>query len=317
MEALILEVKTRGLHHYFDLNQAVTRVGRALDNDVILSDPTVAPHHLQISIAESGEVELQNLAEINPTKINNRPQNHLVTTQLPVCLQLGRIKATLLSRKQGVASTRPLAGNYGLNPLQHPAWVFLLPVICLLFGGLHYFLGNFNSFRWDALLGYVLRETALSIGLFILALTVIERLLVNRWEIKPVTVCVCLAFLSYAVVSLLAYQLAYSLSSPWPLTLFNLGWLLFIVPVTIALYLIKFSHVKSIYSISLAIIITSPYSIPALFDNPITDNLSADFSKAAKYHSSLSVLNWHLSGTVSINEFIQQTESLETGRFVD
>ncbi|MCP4432720.1 MAG: FHA domain-containing protein [Gammaproteobacteria bacterium] len=317
MEPLILEVKTRGLHRYFELNRDITRIGRALDNDIILSDPTVSPYHLKISRNESGSIKLENLAEINPTKINNCQQDQLESSLLPLNLQLGRIKATILSRSQSVAGTRQLAGNHGQNLLQHPICVYLLAVICLLVGGLHYFLGNFSSLRWDALFSYMLRETALSIGLFVLALTVIERLLVNRWEVKSVTICVCLAFLGYAVASLLAYQIAYLLSSQWPLTLFNLGWQLFIIPTAIGLYLIKFSHVRNIYSICLAIIICSPYSVPALLNNPIAENLSADFNKAARYHSSLSAINWHLSKTVSINEFIKLTESLESGRFVD
>ena len=70
MEGLILEVKTRGLHRYFELDQPVTRIGRALDNDVILSDPTVAPYHLKISRTESGGVDIENLTEVNPVKIN-------------------------------------------------------------------------------------------------------------------------------------------------------------------------------------------------------------------------------------------------------
>ena len=48
MEALILEINTRGLHRYQQIEREVTTIGRALDNDIILSDPTVAPHHLKI-----------------------------------------------------------------------------------------------------------------------------------------------------------------------------------------------------------------------------------------------------------------------------
>ena len=48
MAALILEISTRGLHRYQQIDQEITTVGRALDNDIILSDPTVAPYHLKI-----------------------------------------------------------------------------------------------------------------------------------------------------------------------------------------------------------------------------------------------------------------------------
>ena len=181
METLMLEVETRGLHRYFELNRTVTRIGRALDNDIILSDPTVAPYHLKITVTDSAGINIENLAEVNPTRINGRQQAQIETTTLPVDLQLGRIKASLLSPDQDVANARPLA-----------------------------------SLKWGALFSFVLRETALTIGLFILGLTVVERLLVNRWEVKLVTLSVCMAYIVYTISSLLTYQISYLLSSQWP-----------------------------------------------------------------------------------------------------
>ena len=317
METLILEVKTRGLHRYFELDRSVTRIGRALDNDIILSDPTVAPYHLKITVTDSAGINIENLAEVNPTRINGRQQAQIETTTLPVDLQLGRIKASLLSPDQDVANARPLAGSHGHFLLRHPLWLVLLPLICLIIGALQFFLGNFTSLKWGALFSFVLRETALTIGLFILGLTVVERLLVNRWEVKLVTLSVCMAYIVYTISSLLTYQISYLLSSQWPTTLFDLGWQLFVIPAVISLYLIKFSHVKNIYSIGLAIIIASPYSIPAVINSPVAEATSADFDKSARYHNSLSALNWHLSKTSTIGEFIREAESLDSGRFVD
>ena len=317
METLILEVETRGLHRYFELERTVTRIGRALDNDIILSDPAVAPYHLKITITESAGITIENLADVNPTRINGRQHDRLVTTTLPVNLQIGRIKATLLPRSQDVAGARPLAGSHSRYIPSHPVWLLLLPLICLMIGGMQYFLGNFTTLRWGSLFSFTLRETALSIGLIIMALTVVERLLVNRWEVKLITISVCLAYIIYTFSSLLAYQTSYVLSSKWPTTIFDLGWHLFVIPAAISLYLIKFSHVKNIYSISLAIIMSSPYSIPAVLNSPLAEALSAEFDKSARYHSSLSALNWHRSKTSTIGEFIKEAESLESGRFVD
>ena len=38
MEALILEIGTGGLHRYASIEREITTIGRALDNDIILSD---------------------------------------------------------------------------------------------------------------------------------------------------------------------------------------------------------------------------------------------------------------------------------------
>jgi len=35
MEALILEISTRGLHRYQQIDREVTTIGRALDNDML------------------------------------------------------------------------------------------------------------------------------------------------------------------------------------------------------------------------------------------------------------------------------------------
>ena len=71
MEALILEIGTRGLHRYAPIEGEVTTIGRALDNDIILSDPTVAAHHLKI-IRSEDSFELVNLTEVNPTQVNQK-----------------------------------------------------------------------------------------------------------------------------------------------------------------------------------------------------------------------------------------------------
>ena len=91
MAPLILEIGTRGLHRYHVIDQEITTVGRALDNDIILSDPTVAPRHLKIIRYGDDSVEVVNLAEVNPTRINRQKKSSLVTTSLPLDLEIGRV----------------------------------------------------------------------------------------------------------------------------------------------------------------------------------------------------------------------------------
>ncbi len=318
MDALILEVKTGGLHRYFKLDKNVTRIGRALDNDIILSDPTVAAYHLRISLDENARLLIENLAEINPTKINGSPQNRVEVTRFPVKLQLGRVLATILPRDHTVAATRPLAGHgRGLQLFNHVGMAILLPVVCLLVGSLEFYLGSFTSMRWEALIGYVIRETAVNLALLIIVLSVVERLLVNRWEIKLVTICVCATYLLFRLLHVFVDQAMYLLSSQWPATLFSIGWYLFLIPAIIVGYLINISHFKARQSIVLAILISSPFSVPALLKNPITKYLTDDFSTSANYHKTLSPLNIHWAETISIDVFVQQAKNLEAGQFVD
>jgi len=239
MDALILEINTRGLHRYEEIRSGTTTIGRALDNDIILSDATVAPHHLQIVQHADDTIELINLTAINPTRVDRQTIDIQVIGKLPVALEIGRVQVTLLPRDQPVAATRPLAGNLShRHPFGHAYWALLLVLACMLVSGLDFFLASYNSFKLGDMLKHLLRETIVTVGGSVLALSILERLLVNRWEIRQLLTSVCLLFLLYTLLMLSADGLDYLLSASWPSTLLYFGWYLAMVPAAIALYLI-------------------------------------------------------------------------------
>ncbi len=318
MEALILEISTRGLHRYQQIDREVTTVGRALDNDIILSDPTVAPHHLKIIRHGDSSIELVNLTEINPTRVNNERLQSLVTEKLPLKLEIGRVQAQLISRNHAVADTRPLAGSGRGNHLfGHSYWTVLLVLACLFIGGMEFFLNSYNTLKWSDLFKYVLRETVLTIGVFVLALSILERLLVNRWEIRQLITSVCLVYLLFNFVSMSGHGLNYLLSASCPTTWLHFGWFLTFIPCAIALYLIHISHLKHSRAILLAILIASPIAVPSILQSQHLRTLLDDFSPAAKYQNSLSALNWHLKDSVTIDSFVEQAQALTPGEFAD
>ena len=318
MDALILEISTRGLHRYEAIRSGTTTIGRALNNDIILSDPTVAPHHLKIVRHADDSIELINLAAINPTQLDQQPIDTQIIEKLPVALEIGRVQATLQSREQPVAATRPLAGNRShRHPFGHAYWALLLVLACLLVSGLDFYLNSYNSFKWGDLLKYLLRETILTIGGFVLALSMLERLLVNRWEIRQVLTSVCLIYLLFTSLMSFADSLDYLLSASWPSTLLYFGWYLAMVPAAIALYLIHISHLTRERSLVLALLIASPIALPSILQSSPMQAMFDDFSPAASYHSKLSYLNWHLRERVDIERFIEQARQLEPGDAAD
>jgi len=317
MEDLILEIKTRGLHRYHVINKDFIRIGRAFDNDIILSEPTVAAHHLQIR-RDGDEISLENLASVNPTQFDTEFRVNISDTALPVEFKLGRISARLLRRDQSVSETRSLTGNgRSFHLFDNAIWAFLLPIVCLIVSGLSYYLDSHSQLKWGSLFAFVLRDTALSLAAYTVALAIIERLLVNRWEARLVTICVCLTYLVFVVATILVEQLMYLFSSPWPSTLFTLGWVLVFIPATISLYLIHISHLRTGRGVLLALFISSPFALPTIMDSPVLGYLTQDFSASAKYHKTLNPINWHLSETVSVTIFIEQAQALEAGEFVD
>lgn len=318
MAPLILEISTRGLHRYQPIEKEVTTIGRALDNDIILSDPTVAPHHLRITRCADDSIEIVNLAKVNPTRIEQRKIDSLTTAALPLQLDIGRVAARLLPRDHAVAATRPLAGSGRRGHLfGHTYWAALLVLACLIFSSLDFYMNAYNSFNWSGLLKYVLRETVLTIGIIVLALSILERLLVNRWEIRQLVTTICLLYLLYHGMALLFENLDYLFSANWPTTLYRFGWHLAILPWAIALYLIHVSHLHRGRSAVLAILIASPLAIPSILQSPELKVLLDDFSAAARYHNSLSPMNLHLRETVTIGRFIEQAQKLEPGELAD
>ena len=318
MEALMLEISTRGLHRYQQIDREVTTIGRALDNDVILSDPTVAPHHLKIIRHGENSIELVNLTEINPTRVDNRRLQSLVVDKLPLKLEMGRVQAQLIARDHTVAETRPLAGNgHGNHLFGHSYWTVLLVLACLFSGGMEFFLNSYNAVKWSDLLKYVLRETVLTIGVFVLALSILERLLVNRWEIRQLITTVCLVYLLFDFVSMSGHGLNYLFSASWPTTWLHFGWYLIFIPGAIALYLIHISHLKHGRAILLAILIASPIAVPSILQSQHLRMLLDDFSLAAKYQNSLSAFNWHFKDSVTIDSFVEQAQELKPGEFAD
>ena len=318
MAVLILEISTRGLHRYQSIEREVTTIGRALDNDIILSDPTVAAHHLKIIRHGDDSVEIVNLTEVNPTRIDGRRQASLITEAFPVNLEIGRVQARLLPQDFSVAETRPLAGGGRRGHLfGHASWAVILVLACLILGALEFYLNAYNSFKWSDLLKYVLRETALTIGAFVLALAILERLLVNRWEIRQLVTSISLVYLLYFCLANIVETMDYLFSANWPTILFRFGWYLAIIPCAIALYLIHISHLKKSRSIILAILIASPIAVPAILQSSELKMLLDDFSSAAHYQNSLSSMDLHLRPTVSIETFIEQAQNLDPGDFAD
>jgi len=318
LEPLIIEIKTRGLHRYQAFDKPELTLGRALDNDIILSDPTVEPYHVKILRHEDGTIELQNLAQVNPAQFNGRQDAEYSTTILPVHIRMGRISASILPRNQRVAATKLLAGNGSSNHLfGHPLSAVLLLGLCILVGGLEYYFTSYNMFKWEDLIKFVFRETVMSITAFVLTLSIFERLLVNRWEIKLITISVALIYLLYQLLSVLANELMYLFSSGLTTSIFNLGWYLIFIPAAVSFYLIRVTHLGQRKGFALAMLISSPFAVLAIMQNPTINSLFDNFSSAANYQKNLSPLNLHLSKTISIDTFIEQARDLKPGEFSD
>lgn len=109
-------------------------LGRALDNDVVLDDPHVAPHHATLQADAQGNVLLVVGDSINGVRQNDRlyragAQVTLAANAGPV--QLGGVRLLLRLPGETLAPERPLAAPRGNEWLTLPAMALLLMCLAL------------------------------------------------------------------------------------------------------------------------------------------------------------------------------------------
>ncbi len=314
MDQLILEVQTSGLHHYYPVNSGTTRVGRAYDNDIILSDPTIAPHHFEL-VTSDESIVIRNLAEVNPLSIKGQSSIELSFDELALPFKLGRLHLVLRNRQEAVAITRPIAGKSSRkNPFGHWLWAFFLVLSCLLAGTIEFYLDSYQQFSSVKLFKHLLSETLGGLTAFVIGLSLLEKLLVNRWEIKQVIVAVCLVYLIGSVIEPASGIADYYFSSAIPSTFTMLIWFLVLIPTAIALYLIHISHLTIKRSAFIAVLVSAPLAIPAIMQNQTLASFFRDFSAEAHYQQSLSSFNIHRQATLAVNDFIDQAAELDPGK---
>src|ERR1700687_3392120 len=98
------------------------RIGRAFDNDVVIDDPHVAPHHLRIFRGEDGELVAEDLGTLNGLYSEHGAKR---LTQLPLAkapgIRIGRTTLRVHDAVHAVAAEKLLT-----PPRAHAAWAAAL-----------------------------------------------------------------------------------------------------------------------------------------------------------------------------------------------
>jgi len=97
-----------------DVRRWPLTLGRAMDNDVVIDDPHVAPHHATLAAGEDGSVQLQPLPSLSGVRVNGKRAE----TAMPVPsggaeLQLGTTRLRLRLAGEVLAPEQPLPAGAG------------------------------------------------------------------------------------------------------------------------------------------------------------------------------------------------------------
>ena len=130
MAGLILEIATRHEHLYVPIDKPLLRVGRALDNDVILNDPTLSPHHFVIKRTPDHGYVLYPLSDENGIHLGRETLERPIRLDAEaITLTAGRTRFRVLPRDYPVQATRPMACQRGARCVfgsWFPAWMLLI-----------------------------------------------------------------------------------------------------------------------------------------------------------------------------------------------
>ena len=126
-----IEVVSRDGHVYARERIAgdEARVGRAFDNDVVVDDPHVAPHHLRIYRGEDGELVAEDLGTMNGLYAEHRDERvgSMSLARAPG-LRIGRTVLRIHDSAHPVAAELPLA-----PPRAHVSWALGIAAFLLVF----------------------------------------------------------------------------------------------------------------------------------------------------------------------------------------
>ena len=308
MAKLIIETHIHGMKQYHKIDHFPVTIGRALDNDVILSDLSVSPHHLTIQQYEDTSYRIKNLSVENGTEVNKQrlTERKSLNIPLPSKLLLGTSRVYLLSPNMPVEPTKVRKCDGLFCLYTSPIWASVL-----LLATLGFFLFNkFMETSTEKPIGYLISESFDSILLlaaFFLIIAGISRLASHRWDIVPAISVASLFFLIPLGLDYLGHLIDYFLTSKSFSTIaLNLVNFL-LLPLLLTIFMIRIAHAPFNSAVGVSLLVSTPF-IAYQASDFIKQITAPSFSQYPAYNKTLSSLDIRQQKNISIDDFIQSTE---------
>jgi len=310
MATLIVETLTRGEHRYYPFNTGSATIGRALDNDIILSDLSVSAHHLRIEQeATTDTFVVTNLSDENGSRINKEKMNagegRRVT--LPAEIWLASSKIRLLSSDMAVEPTRVRECNGLFCLYTSPLWATFLLIAAL---GMFLF-EQFMSTSMGKPIGHYVDASFTSmlylLGFF-LVVAGISRLATHRWDIVPAISVASLLFLVPQLIEYGAHFVSYYFSSDSIKTV-TMNLVNFILlPSLITVFMMRIAHSPFVSALGVSLLVSAPFMAYQASDF-VRELTRPRFSPLPSYNKGLSSLDIRKETTISVADFIQYADT--------
>ena len=307
LEMLLLEIQLRPLSQYYRLTNFPVRIGRALDNDIILSDPTVSAYHLEIDQTEQGLV-FRNLSKENGTRLNGKFLNQsILPVNQPINLRIGNRRARLLSSNMPVIQTSVSRCGGLLRVFCRPFCAIGLATITILaFLYETYIQSIFNK----ELVYYLSSVMPYLLGMIALALVIagISRLANQRWEVFPTLGLASLCMLVPHLLGELGHALNYFFTADWPLNALLLLSNFLLIPLLFYVYIRLVHHAERWPALGIALLFSAPLLVYQAMDLTDQWTVGNEFTGQANFNRNLSAWDMRLKPTLSIDDYFTETE---------
>lgn len=126
-------------------------VGRALDNDLILGDPTVNPHHLVIEQNAECGIQITDLDTLNGTRLAHQPRiSGTAPLQAGTEYLLGKTRLCIYTPDHPVEATTPVTElDNTLHYLDSPLLLAAVMLLVTVLYGMEQWLNMFSGFKWQ------------------------------------------------------------------------------------------------------------------------------------------------------------------------
>ncbi len=306
MAALIIEIQNRHDHRFYKVTKSTLRVGRALDNDIIIADPSVSPYHFNLQQREDGRYELRSLADENGIRVRGKQVNDTISLErLPLSFEAGRTRVRILEQSHPVAPTRLISCRNGSACIfGHWGWAVLLFAAFMVVSSLETYLSTPFMLTWESFGETLLTNT---VGVIVLAagLFVVNRLASHHWDFPASLSLVSLILIASILIEGVIPYVNYIFTTDLPGYAITLAWSIVLMPWIIGWFLIRLNHANVLAGAVVVIAVLVPnafLNIKAVADRY---NLLNDFSPAAFYSDDLVPWDHRLQDTISIDEFAE------------
>ncbi|MCK5726500.1 MAG: FHA domain-containing protein [Thiotrichaceae bacterium] len=308
MAKVIIEVCRRGLQQFHPISNDRITIGRAFDNDIILSESTVSAHHLLIEGDLDAGLNITNLSNENITKLNKTvlPSDVKQAVSLPVDIIAGSLKLRVLSSETAVAPTQIQKSKGIFHQLSHPFWAISLLIFTLfVFIADEYLATPTDKSIWQYV---VIKYTSyLYLLLFFLVIVGISRLASHRWDVFPALTTASLLFLIPELVDYAGETISYYFSDDTVSNIMKNIVSVLLLPILLTLFIIHVAHSKTLQAIGISLLVSTPLIAHHIL-NFIEEAAAPDFVHLPNYNKQLSHWDIRQQETISIVDFITEAD---------